>query len=361
VPEITKMLAAAAVEAKDGPFKDFQLDEGQWETVHVAAWLHDCGKVTTPEFVVDKATKLETIYDRIHEVRMRFEVLKRDVELSYWEQLAAGGDATALAAERDAALAQLDDDFVFVAECNQGGEFMAPDRIERLQAIAARTWRRTLDDRLGVSTEELLRKQLQPAVPVPVLEPLLADKPEHRIERPAGSSAIEADNPYGFKVDAPELLYNRGEVYNLSVARGTLSAEERFKINEHIIQTIRMLSALPFPRHMSQVAEIAGGHHETMIGTGYPKRLKREEMSEVARMMAIADIFEALTAVDRPYKKGKTLSQALKIMTFMKKDQHIDPDLFALFIRSGVYKRYAEKYLKPDQIDDVDEEAVLAA
>ncbi len=361
VPKITKMLAAAAVETQEGPFKDFQLDEGQWETVHVAAWLHDCGKVTTPEFVVDKATKLETIYDRIHEVRMRFEVLKRDMELSYWEQLAAGGDVTALAAERDAALAQLDDDFAFVAECNQGGEFMAPDRIERLQAIAARTWRRTLDDRLGVSTEELLRKQLQPAVPVPALEPLLADKPEHRIERPAGSSAIEADNPYGFKVDAPDLLYNRGEVYNLSVARGTLSAEERFKINEHIIQTIRMLSTLPFPRHMSQVAEIAGGHHETMIGTGYPKRLKREEMSEVARMMAIADIFEALTAVDRPYKKGKTLSQALKIMTFMKKDQHIDPDLFALFIRSGVYKRYAEKYLKPDQIDVVDEEAVLAA
>lgn len=361
VPEITKMLAAAAVEAKDGPFANFQLDEGQWETVHVAAWLHDCGKVTTPEFVVDKATKLETIYDRIHEVRMRFEVLKRDVELGYWEQLAAGGDATALAAERDASLAQLDDDFAFVAECNQGGEFMAPERIERLNAIAARTWRRTLDDRLGVSTEELLRKQLQPAVPVPALEPLLADKPEHRIERPAGSSAIEADNPYGFKVDAPELLYNRGEIYNLSVARGTLSAEERFKINEHIIQTIRMLSTLPFPRHMSQVAEIAGGHHETMIGTGYPKRLKREEMSEVARMMAIADIFEALTAVDRPYKKGKTLSQALKIMGFMKKDQHIDPDLFALFIRSGVYKRYAEKYLKPDQIDAVDEDALLAA
>ncbi|MFS6828573.1 HD domain-containing phosphohydrolase [Cyanobium sp. ATX-6F1] len=360
VPEITKMLASAACESSDGPFKDFQLDEGQWETVHVAAWLHDCGKVTTPEFVVDKATKLETIYDRIHEVRMRFEVLKRDAELRYWEQLAAGGDATALAAERDSELAQLDDDFAFVAECNQGGEFMAPDRIERLNAIAARTWRRTLDDRLGVSTEELLRKQLQPAVPVPAIEPLLADKPEHRIERPAGSTAIEADNPYGFKVDAPELLYNRGEVYNLSVARGTLSAEERFKINEHIIQTIRMLSVLPFPRHMSQVAEIAGGHHETMIGTGYPKRLKREEMSEVARMMAIADIFEALTAVDRPYKKGKTLSQALKIMGFMKKDQHIDPDLFALFIRSGVYKRYAEQYLRPEQIDAVDEEALLA-
>lgn len=360
VPEITKMLAAAAVETKEGPFADFSLDEGQWEAVHVAAWLHDCGKVTTPEFVVDKATKLETIYDRIHEVRMRFEVLKREAELTYWRQVAAGGNAKALAAVRDAELRQLDDDFAFVAECNQGGEFMAPERIERLKAIAARTWTRTLDDRLGVSTEELLRKEREPAVPVPAVESLLADKPEHRIERPPGTE-ISPDNPWGFKVDTPELLYNRGEVYNLSVARGTLSAEERFKINEHIIQTIRMLSALPFPRHMSQVAEIAGGHHETMIGTGYPKRLKKEEMSEVARMMAIADIFEALTAVDRPYKKGKTLSQALKIMTFMKKDQHIDPDLFALFIRSGVYKRYAEKYLKPDQIDEVDEEAVLSA
>jgi HD-GYP domain-containing protein (c-di-GMP phosphodiesterase class II) len=360
VPEITKMLAAAAVDSQEEPFASFSLDEDQWEALHVAALLHDCGKVTTPEFVVDKATKLETIYDRIHEVRMRFEVLKREVELTYWRQVAAGGDAEALAVARDADLQQLDADFAFVAECNQGGEFMAPERIERLKAIAARTWTRTLDDRLGVSTDELLRKEREPAVPLPAREHLLVDKPEHRIERPEGT-AITANNSWGFKVDTPELLYNRGEVYNLSVARGTLSAEERFKINEHIIQTIRMLSALPFPRHLSKVAEIAGGHHETMIGTGYPKRLKKEEMSEVARMMAIADIFEALTAVDRPYKKGKTLSQALKIMTFMRKDQHIDPDLFALFIRSGVYRRYAEKYLKPDQIDEVDEAALLAA
>lgn len=152
----------------------------------------------------------------------------------------------------------------------------------------------------------------------------------------------------------PELLYNRGELYNLLVERGTLSEEERYKINEHIVQTVIMLSRLPFPKHMRQIPEIAGGHHEKMDGTGYPKRLTRDELSPLARMMAIADIFEALTAVDRPYKKGKTLSEAIRIMSFMRKDAHIDPDLFELFLRSGAYRRYAERFMRPEQIDDVD-------
>jgi HD-GYP domain-containing protein (c-di-GMP phosphodiesterase class II) len=155
-------------------------------------------------------------------------------------------------------------------------------------------------------------------------------------------------------VKTPELQYNRGEVYNLSVGRGTLSEEERYKINEHMIQTIIMLSALPFPRHLRKVPEIAGGHHEKMDGTGYPKRLTREEMSPVARMMAIADIFEALTAGDRPYKKAKTLSEAIRIMGFMRKDQHVDPELFELFLASGVYREYAARFLAPEQIDEVD-------
>ncbi|QPN59064.1 HD domain-containing protein [Synechococcus sp. CBW1002] len=218
---------------------------------------------------------------------------------------------------------------------------------------------RTLDDRLGISDEELRRKQLLAAPTLPVEEPLLADRPDHRIER-LPSDRLDPDNPWGFKLQPPELLYDRGELKNLSISRGTLTEEDRYKINEHIIHTIRMLSALPFPRHMKDVPELAGGHHETLIGTGYPKGLKKEEMSDVARMMAIADIFEALTAADRPYKPMKTLSQALKIMTFMRKDQHIDPELFALFIRSGVYKRYAEQFLRPEQIDAVDEEALLA-
>jgi HD-GYP domain-containing protein (c-di-GMP phosphodiesterase class II) len=181
----------------------------------------------------------------------------------------------------------------------------------------------------------------------------LADKSEHLHQRSARDQ-LAADNEWGFQMKVPELLYNRGELYNLSVARGTLSEEERYKINEHIVQTIIMLEKLPFPRHLRLVPEIAGGHHEKMDGSGYPKRLKKDEMSPLARMMAIADIFEALTAVDRPYKKGKLLSEAIKIMGFMKKDQHIDGELFELFLSSGVYLAYAQKFMRPEQIDNVD-------
>ena len=165
---------------------------------------------------------------------------------------------------------------------------------------------------------------------------------------------MPADNAWGFQLEVPEHKHNRGELYNLAIARGTLTAEERYIINHHIVQTIIMLSQLPFPAHLKTVPAIAGGHHEKMDGTGYPKRLKREEMPLTARMMAIADIFEALTAADRPYKKGKTVSEALKIMSFMKRDQHIDPQLFELFLTSGVYRRYAERFLRPEQIDEVD-------
>ena len=161
------------------------------------------------------------------------------------------------------------------------------------------------------------------------------------------------DNPWGFRLDVPEYQYNRGELYNLEVSRGTLSEEERFKINDHVVQTIIMLNKLPYPKHLRQVPEIAGGHHETMDGKGYPKRLKRDETSVAARIMAIADIFEALTASDRPYKKAKTLSESIRIMSLMKEDAHIDPDLFRLFLHSGVWKLYAERFLDPVQIDRV--------
>ena len=359
VPELARMLAQAACEATDGPFRDFQLSEHDWETLHVAAWLHDCGKVTTPEYVVDKATKLETIYDRIHEVRMRFEVLKRDAEIAALKAVAAGEDPVAATRSLNDTLRQLDDDFAFVAACNEGGEFLAGDKADRLKGIAEYRWLRTLDDRIGISHEERERKSCTEAPALPIMEPLLADRPEHRITRGA-KEKIAGDNPWGFRMNVPELLYNRGELYNLLVERGTLSEEERYKINEHIVQTVIMLSQLPFPKHMRQVPEIAGGHHEKMDGTGYPKRLTREELSPVARMMAIADIFEALTAIDRPYKKGKTLSDAIRIMSFMKKEGHIDPDLFDLFLRSGIYRRYAERFMKPEQIDAVDIAPYLA-
>ena len=353
VPELTKMLARAACAESSGPFADFQLGEEEWEAVHVAAWLHDCGKVTTPEYVVDKATKLETLYDRIHEVRMRFEVLKRDAEIACLKAIAAYQPEVEARAELARKLAGLDDDYAFVASCNEGGEFMAPEKLERLKEIAARTWTRTLDDRIGISHEEKERKARTPTPALPVVEPLLADRPEHVFER-APRDRMPADNKWGFRLDVPEALYNKGELYNLGVARGTLSDEERYKINEHIVQTLIMLTQLPFPKHLRNVPEIAAGHHEKMDGTGYPRRLVRDEMSPVARMMAIADIFEALTAIDRPYKKGKTLSEAIKIMSFMKKDKHIDPELFDLFLRSGVYREYAERFMKPEQIDTVD-------
>ena len=354
VPELTKMLVGAACESRDPLYRDFDLTEEEWYELHIAAWLHDCGKVTTPEYVVDKATKLETIYDRIHEIRTRFEVAKRDAEIDYLKAMLDGkGDAKALKKTRNECLAQLDDDFVFIAECNIGGEFMAPERIERIKKIAEQTWTRTLDDRLGISQAEKKRRGLTPEKPLPVEEGLLVDKEEHIIHREPGDAPTDS-NPFSFKLDMPEHTYNLGEVYNLCIARGTLTAEERFKVNDHMVQTIVMLEQLPFPKHLRRVPEYAGGHHETMIGTGYPRKLSKDDMSIPARIMAIADIFEALTAADRPYKPSKTLSESIRIMSSMKEDQHIDADLFRLFLESGVYKDYAERFLMPEQIDEVD-------
>ncbi len=356
VPELTEMLAKAAVDATDGPFKDFKLSDDQWEELHIAGWLHDCGKVTSPEFVIDKATKLETITDRLHEVRMRFEVIKREAEAACWKEIAEAGFDADARREKLQALQRLwktlDEEFAFIAESNVGGEFMAPERIARVKEIAARSWTRTLDDRIGLSHEETQRKARTSPATLPVIEPLLADRPEHILVR-GERDRIDADNPWGFKVDVPELLYNRGEIYNLTVARGTLTQEERFKINAHMIETIRMLHRLPLPRHLRNVPEIAGGHHEKMDGTGYPKRLKREEMSVPARMMAVADIFEALTAADRPYKKAKSLSESISIMAKMRDTAHIDPEVFDLFLSSGVYREYAERFMQPEQIDAV--------
>jgi HD-GYP domain-containing protein (c-di-GMP phosphodiesterase class II) len=359
VPELTKMLARAACEQKSGSYRDFHLTDDDWETLHVAAWLHDCGKVTTPEYVVDKATKLETIHDRIHEVRMRFEVLKRDAEVASLRAVATGKSEQVANSRLTAELVQLDDDFTFVAACNLGGESMAPEKLARLQTIAGRRWLRTLDDRLGISHEEQQRKARTPAAVLPVAEALLADKPEHQFPRLTRDQLPE-DKPWGFRMSIPSLLYNRGELYNLAVERGTLSAEERYKINEHIAQTLIMLAQLPFPKHLSQVPEIAGGHHEKMDGSGYPRRLSRTQMSPLARMMAIADIFEALTASDRPHKKGKTLSAAIAIMARMQQQQHVDAELFALFLRSGVYLDYAERFMQPEQVDRVDIDGDLA-
>ncbi len=353
VPELTKLLARKACDSNDEPFSEFDLSDDEWEALHIASWLHDCGKVTTPEYVVDKATKLETIYDRIHEVRMRFEVLKREAHIEYFEKLNEGENPEELKEILEKEWKQLDEDFNFIAECNIGGEFMADEKVERLHEIAKRTWTKTISDRIGIAWEESQRKEKRPEQPLPTKENVLADLPEHIIERDE-KDRIAQDNPHGFVIETPEHGFNRGELYNLAIARGTLSNEDRYKINDHIVQTIVMLKKLPFPKHLEMVPDIAGSHHEKIDGSGYPRALTGDQMSLTAKMMVIADIFEALTASDRPYKKAKKLSDCVKIMGFMEKDKHIDSDLFKLFLSSGAYLEYAKEHLKDEQIDDVD-------
>ncbi|QEP44806.1 phosphohydrolase [Ectothiorhodospiraceae bacterium BW-2] len=357
VPELTQMLAQAAQAESSGPFADFQLTPAEQYELHIASWLHDCGKITTPEYVVDKATKLETIYNRIHEVRQRFEILKRDAEIQCYQAILRGESDAQAKQQCQQQQQQLDQEFAFIAECNIGNEFMDPANIDRLKQIGARTWQRTLDDRLGLSYMELQRYS-EPPQPLPVTETLLTDRAEQRIARPA-DEVMPIDNPWGFKLESPELLYNRGELYNLSISYGTLTTEERYKINDHIIQTQMMLSQLEFPEGLGKVVDIAGNHHETLDGRGYPRRLTAKELSTTARMVAIADIFEALTADDRPYKKGKCLSEALKILASMSEKQHIDAELFALFLRSNIIENYAKRNLNPAQID-MDSAAIAA-
>jgi HD-GYP domain-containing protein (c-di-GMP phosphodiesterase class II) len=354
VPVIAKQLAEKAHNASTPPFDTFSLSEDEWYELHIASWLHDCGKVTTPEYVVDKSTKLETLYDRIHEIRTRFEVLWRDAEIDYWRTRAKASpeDPHSLKRLTDR-LDQIRSDWAFIAECNLGENFMDDERTDRVSEIASQTWRRHLDDRLGLSHEELERKKRAEEAELPATERLLADKPEHLIERP-GDGPVFGENPHGFDMEVPKHLYNLGEVTNLSIPRGTLTAEERFKINDHIIQTINMLGRLPFPRELKRVTDWAGNHHEKLDGTGYPRRLGGADLSVPERIMAIADVFEALTATDRPYMRLKTMSTALKIMGSMRDSGHLCPDLYELFLDSGVWRDYGKQYLQSEQMDEVD-------
>jgi HD-GYP domain-containing protein (c-di-GMP phosphodiesterase class II) len=292
VPQLTMMLAEAVNDTREGPLADFHMSEKDRYELKIAGLLHDCGKVTTPVHVVDKATKLETIYDRIHLIDTRFEILKRDLEL---EHLRGNLDPQKLRNR----MRELDDDRRFLHACNIGSERMRDEDVQRVKRIAAYRWR----DMTGHEAN------------------FLSDD----------------------------------EVTNLTIRAGTLTDGERKVINHHIVATIKMLEALPWPKHLTKVPEYAGGHHERMDGKGYPKGLKREQMSVQARCMGIADIFEALTAKDRPYKKGKTLSESLEILGRMRLNNHVDPDLFDIFVRRKVYRRYAEMFLDPEQIDDVDE------
>lgn len=291
VPALTTLLADAVARTKVGPLADFSMDEADRYELKIAGLLHDCGKITTPVHVVDKATKLQTLYDRIGLVDTRFEVLLRDAEIALLK-----GELDQAAYE--ARVAQLRADREAVRAANTGGEFLGDDRIAELKRIAAYRWR--------------------------------------------GPDGEERD------------FLDAGELENLCIRRGTLNEAERGIINHHIVMTIRMLEALPWPKHLRNVPEYAGGHHERMDGKGYPRGLTRDQMSVQARVMGIADIFEALTAADRPYKPGKTLSESLTILGRMKLDHHVDPDLFDVFLRERVYLEYAQRFLPPEQIDDID-------
>lgn len=364
VPQLATMLADRMEAETRGPYARFQLDEDERRAFQLGAWLHDCGKVTSPEHVMDKATKLEVIYNRIHEIRMRFEALWRDAEIECLQARLDGEDAQAAQARRDARQAQLRDDFGFVAECNIGGEFLPDEAIERLRRLGAQTWQRHFDDRLGLDAQErhrLAQGRPQPQA-LPATERLLADRPEHLVPWGAAHKpAVEPGDPrntLGFDMQLPAHRQNMGELHNLTIRRGTLTEEDRFLINDHIVQTLIMLKRLPWPPHLERVPDIAANHHEKMDGTGYPRRLHGDALQTTDRIMALADVFEALTAADRPYKLPKTLSESLRIMAFMSRDRHLDAELYLYFLRSRVWLDYAQRFMKPAQIDAVDIEAL---
>lgn len=337
VPVIARMLATAAVQQEGGPLRNFEMSSEDWYALHIASWLHDCGKVTTPEYIVDKATKLETIYNRIHEIRNRFEILRRDAHIDYLKKRLNNLDTQEnLQAEYVVKIAQLEKDFDFVARCNTGDIPLNDDDIAELERIAQIRFTRYFDRMKGLSWAERDNVKDRKLYSKPSLENLLQDREDHIFGQ-----------------------YNRGELYNLEVRNGTINKEEREKINEHIVVTIDMLKALPFPKELSNVVEYAGAHHERVDGNGYPNGLTGDEMSVPAKIMAIADIFEALTANDRPYKEPKKLSEVLKIMQEMKNTGHIDPDLYNVFITNKVYLDYAEQYISPQQIDDINPQDYL--
>ena len=305
VPELTMLLAQAAIKADSGPLKDFKLSPKEFYELRIAAWLHDCGKVTTPESVMDKATKLSSIFDRIELIAQRFELLKKQKECDILKQ-----QLLAMQQGKLDELQKLDDELIrFNQQCDADRDFLR---------------------RANIGSEHMTAEDQQ---------------------RVRDMAAITLLNDAG----EPIPFLDENEVYNLSIERGTLTAEEREIINNHIVVTINMLESLPYPKDLQRVPEYAGGHHERMDGRGYPKGLTREQMSIPARMMGIADIFEALTSKDRPYKNPKTLSESLHILGKMKVDHHIDPDLFDIFVREKIYLKYAELFLPPEQIDEVDE------
>lgn len=362
VPQIAGQLVDLALARKDGAFAGFSMSGAERDEFRIATWLHDCGKITSPEHVVDKASKLETLYNRVHEIRTRFEVLHRDAEIACLKAQLAGEDETTALARMQLEQQALQQEFALVAEANHGSEALDPGTLTALQNIARRTWQRHFSNRLGLSEDEQRRMEIFPELPLPVTEPLLADHPWHKVPWENRQPPVRRDDPqnrWGFDMEAPALKFDFGELYNLSVNKGTLTDEERFHINDHIVQTVRLLSDLPLPPSLKKVPRLAGTHHERVDGAGYPFRLTGSQMSIPEKIMAVADVFEALTAYDRPYKNGKTLSETFGIMTRMAREGHLDPEVFQLFLQSDIWKHYALDHLKPEQSDQVRTDILL--
>ena len=357
VPDIALALLDAAVAARSGPFADFTMSAGQRETFRLAAALHDCGKLLCADPVLDKATKLEAVQNRIHEIRTRFEVLWRDIELDYWRELHAGGDAQALDAKRVAAQQTLQEEFAFVALVNTGAKPLHAGDHARLRAIGARTWTPCFDRTLGLSREEQARQAAGGSASLPARERLLADRPEHVVAWDGNAPPVTRDDPrnrWGFDMHLPPHAAHHGELHNLSVLRGTLNDAERFQAYAHAVHTMTMLSALPLQGDRSTLPALAANHHERPDGSGYPRGLRGDALSVPDRILAIADIFEALTASDRPYKPPYPLARTLETMQAMVRAGHIDADLFALFLRSGVCRDYADRHMPGEPLLDVE-------
>lgn len=300
VAEITMLIVNELNDTKDGKYKDINYSHDQLNELRIAALMHDIGKITTPEYVVDKSTKLQTIFDRIEIIRTRYEVLKRDAEIEFLHQKMSAFENNKpdiieeLEKVLEDKLSKYDEDLKFLENSNVGGEFMSDDKIQRLEEISK----------------------------------------------------------HSFKLKNNEInLINSDELENLSIRKGTLTEDERQVINNHAQVSLDMLNVLPFPKKLHRVPQIAGGHHEKLNGKGYPLGLDASQLSLESRVLALADIFEALTACDRPYKDAKTLSQSMKIIDFMVKDGELDGDLVGFFNDKKLHLKYAKTKLKKEQID----------
>ena len=298
VVDIAMSIAYAMDRADDGPFASKTFSRDEFKALKIASWMHDVGKIATPEYVVDKATKLETIFDRVEIVRLRYQLLHKEAECQMLRaMLAAPDDKEAASAAQKAfeqEVEELRQELAFIEVCNRGAEFMADDKLERLEAIASKE-AKVGEDTLNRLTED--------------------------------------------------------ELYNLSIRKGTLTKEEITVIRDHAKISYRMLAQLPFSRHLASVPEIAAGHHEKLNGKGYPRGLTAEELSTEARILAVADIFEALTAADRPYKSPTPLSRVKRILDAMVDDGELDPDIVHFAMKTGVLDEYVEREVSEHQRD----------